>query len=162
MVIRVFTETKRSYIEFRSVFQIFKTHLTLSCRRPWSYRNQSIDMHCKSMDWFLYNNGPRHERVKHSKTIYITFMQLLMFASKFPDFRQKLHPLIMQKSAKVWMLKIFWLSQQSCSLKLIIPSTFWKLGHSKPSWEFNNYLEDSLFDFQRREVPGSLSLNCYW
>ena len=53
------------------------------------------------IDWFLYDNGPRHERVKHSKTINITFMQLLMFASKFPGFRQKLHPLIMQKSAKV-------------------------------------------------------------
>ena len=30
--------------------------LTLSWRRPLSYRNQS-------MDWFLYDNGFRHERV---------------------------------------------------------------------------------------------------
>ena len=37
--------------------------LTLSRRRPLSYRNQSIDLLCKSMDWFLYNNYPRHERV---------------------------------------------------------------------------------------------------
>ena len=29
-----------------------------------SYRNQSIDLLCKSMDWFLYDNGLRHERVK--------------------------------------------------------------------------------------------------
>ena len=34
--------------------------LTLSWRRPLSYRNQS-----KSMDWFLYDNGLRHERVSH-------------------------------------------------------------------------------------------------
>ena len=27
-------------------------------------RNQSIDLQSKSMDWFLYNNGLRHERVK--------------------------------------------------------------------------------------------------
>ena len=40
--------------------------LTLSWRRPLSYRNQSIDLLCKSMDWFLYNNGLRHERVKDS------------------------------------------------------------------------------------------------
>ena len=37
--------------------------LTLSWRRPLSYRNQSIDLLCKSIDWFLYDNDPRHERV---------------------------------------------------------------------------------------------------
>ena len=28
------------------------------------HKNQSIDLLSKSMDWFLYDNGPRHERVK--------------------------------------------------------------------------------------------------
>ena len=28
------------------------------------YRNQSIDLRSKSMDWFVYDNGVRHERVK--------------------------------------------------------------------------------------------------
>ena len=37
--------------------------LTLSWWRPLSYRNQSIDLWIKSMDWFLYDNGLRHERV---------------------------------------------------------------------------------------------------
>ena len=37
--------------------------LTLSWRRPLWYRNQSIDFLCKSMDWFLYDNSVRHERV---------------------------------------------------------------------------------------------------
>ena len=37
--------------------------LTLSRRRLLSCRNQSIDLPCKSMDWFLYDNGLRHERV---------------------------------------------------------------------------------------------------
>ena len=41
-----------------------KKRLTLSWRRPLSYRNQSIDLHSKSMDWFLYDNCLRHERVK--------------------------------------------------------------------------------------------------
>ena len=31
---------------------------------PLSYRNQSIDLLSKSMDWFLYDNGLHHERVK--------------------------------------------------------------------------------------------------
>ena len=38
----------------------------LSRRRPLSCRNQSIDLLCKSMDCFLYDNGLRHERVKRS------------------------------------------------------------------------------------------------
>ena len=38
--------------------------LSLSRRRPLSYRNQSIDLRSKSMDWFLYDNGLRLERVK--------------------------------------------------------------------------------------------------
>ena len=41
--------------------------LTLSRRRPLSYRNQSIDLLRKSVDWFLYDNGLRLERVKDLK-----------------------------------------------------------------------------------------------
>ena len=41
-----------------------KDLLTLSRRRPLSYRNQSIDLLRKSMDWFLYDNGLRLEKVK--------------------------------------------------------------------------------------------------
>ena len=38
--------------------------LTLSWRRLLPYINQSIDLQSKSMDWFLYDNGLRHERIK--------------------------------------------------------------------------------------------------
>ena len=38
--------------------------LSLSWRRPISYRNQPIDLFCKSMGWFLYDIGLRRERVK--------------------------------------------------------------------------------------------------
>ena len=38
--------------------------LTLSRQRPISYRKQSIDLLCKSMDWFLYHIGLHRERVK--------------------------------------------------------------------------------------------------
>ena len=43
--------------------QMFNLDLDLSRRRLLSYRNQFIDLLCKSMDWFLYDNGLRHERV---------------------------------------------------------------------------------------------------
>ena len=38
--------------------------LTLSWRRSLSYRNKSTDLLCKLMDWFLYDDCLRHERVK--------------------------------------------------------------------------------------------------
>ena len=38
--------------------------LILSLRRILSYRNQSIDLQRKWMDWFLYDKDLRHERVK--------------------------------------------------------------------------------------------------
>ena len=39
--------------------------LTLSWRGSWSYRSHSINLHCKSMDWFLYDRDLRYERVNH-------------------------------------------------------------------------------------------------
>ena len=38
--------------------------LILSWQSSLSYRNQFIDLLWKSMGWFLYDNGLRHERVK--------------------------------------------------------------------------------------------------
>ena len=40
---------------------LFVSRSTLSLQEPLSYRNQSS----KSMYWFLYDNGPRHEKVKN-------------------------------------------------------------------------------------------------
>ena len=53
----------------------FTKNLTLSWRRPISYRNPSIDVLCKSMDWFLYDIGLRHERVKIWAKIFIICFQ---------------------------------------------------------------------------------------
>ena len=39
--------------------------LTYSRRRSLSYRNQSIDLQSKSIDWFLYDKNLRHERVNY-------------------------------------------------------------------------------------------------
>ena len=40
--------------------RLFNSFMT----EPLSYRNQSIDLLCKSMDWFMYDNCSRHEKVK--------------------------------------------------------------------------------------------------
>ena len=63
---------------FRS---FFKKSLTLSWRRPLSYRNQSIDLLCKSMDWLRYDNGLRHERVKVVSHRLTYASNLSMFAA---------------------------------------------------------------------------------
>ena len=58
-----------SYVIFdtikSTVLHYFVTcvNLTLSWRRPLPYRNQSIDLKSKSMDWFLYDNILHHPRV---------------------------------------------------------------------------------------------------
>ena len=41
--------------------------LTLSWQRSLWYRNQSIDLFYKSMDWFLYDRDLRHDRVKRQQ-----------------------------------------------------------------------------------------------
>ena len=43
---------------------MFAKSLTLSWPRCLLFRYQSIDLLCKSMDWFLYDRDLRHERVK--------------------------------------------------------------------------------------------------
>ena len=54
--------------------------LTLSWRRPL-YRNQSIDLLSKPMDWLLYDNGLRHERVK-TKIFFISALRSLRHGNK--------------------------------------------------------------------------------
>ena len=47
----------------------FTEPLTLSWRRSLSNRNQSTDLLCKSIDWFLYDIDIRHERFKSIRLI---------------------------------------------------------------------------------------------
>ena len=62
-----------------------KTALTLSWRRPLSYRSQSIDLLRKLMDWFLYDTGIRHERVKSWWRLSV-FSLISLFKSQFTKF----------------------------------------------------------------------------
>ena len=68
----------------------FKFLLTLSWWRPLPYRNQSTDLLRKSMDWLLYDNGVRHERVKMGKkwrkmlspTYSLKFKNIILFLNR--------------------------------------------------------------------------------
>ena len=53
---------------------------TLSLQSSLSYRNQSIDLQSKTLDWFLYDRDLRHERVnmKESRTTPSTISNFLI------------------------------------------------------------------------------------
>ena len=71
---------EKTFSNFKFYEYIEMKILTLSWRGPLSYRNQSTDLLHKSMDWFLYDNGPRHERVKllnQAHPVYILKLILL-------------------------------------------------------------------------------------
>ena len=65
------------------IFITLTFNLTLSWQRPLSYRNQSTDLRSKSTDWFLYDNGLRHERVKST---IISFRQVFLYADILDTF----------------------------------------------------------------------------
>ena len=60
-----------------SIKIILSNSLTLSWRRPYSYRNQSTDSLRNSMDWFLYDDSLRHERVKSLNQVVISHLYII-------------------------------------------------------------------------------------
>ena len=61
-----------AWIFIESEFEHIPTCLNLSRRRCLSYRNQSIDLLCKSMDCFLYDKDLfHHRRVKYKNVFRI-------------------------------------------------------------------------------------------
>ena len=49
----------------------------LSWRRSLSYRNQSIDLLYKSMEWFLYDRDLRHETVKLENNFFVKSLWII-------------------------------------------------------------------------------------
>ena len=58
------THLVAAFAVFDQIFISKHPSSTLSLRKTLSYRNQSIDLQCKSIDWFLYDMNLRHKRVK--------------------------------------------------------------------------------------------------
>ena len=55
--------------------------LTLSWRRSLSYRNQSIDLQSKWMNWFLYDSDFCHERVN------LNILKVICYGSYYSSFK---------------------------------------------------------------------------
>ena len=91
--------------------------LTLSWRRPISYRNQSIDLLRKSMVWFLYDIGIRHERVKaffnHFSVDWVDWVSFVVCLSR-------LYPLKLFKGClPQYLLSPFLKTLSQLSLRLV-------------------------------------------
>ena len=56
-------------------FKFLKENIGPRKWRSQPYRNQSIDFLYKSMDWFLYDRDPCHERVKVNNKIIAECLQ---------------------------------------------------------------------------------------
>ena len=54
----------------------------------------------KSMDWFLYDNGPRHERAKRQSCHHITTSPLICLANQLTGFYM-MQPLAFNEFNKV-------------------------------------------------------------
>ena len=64
------TSSNPQVTSWNSQVKAAKGALTLSWRRLLSYRNQSTELQSRSIDWFLYHNDLREERVKG---VYLSF-----------------------------------------------------------------------------------------
>ena len=62
--------------------------LTISWWRSLSYRNQSIDLLYKSMDWFLYDRDLRYEKVKGT---FICLFLVLLFSLCLKKYNENLY-----------------------------------------------------------------------
>ena len=60
------------------------SYLALSWQGSLWYRNQSIDLLCKSTDWFLYDMDLCHEKVKCRLQWCITTILLTLYFPMFP------------------------------------------------------------------------------
>ena len=69
--------------------------LSLSWRRPLSYRKKSIDLRSKSMNWFLYDIGLRHERVNddyYDSSFLLLFFCYICYLSHQSNFEKFVWP----------------------------------------------------------------------
>ena len=79
-------------------FQLWYYFLTLSWRRLLTYRNQSMDLLCKSMDWFLYDRTSILKELRFFGILWIAYTNLWCwnFDRKYYTFLQRLGILELQ------------------------------------------------------------------
>ena len=90
--------------------------LILSWQRSLSYRNQSIDLFCKSIDWVVYDRGLGHERVnKTFCKLILAFSVLLSVLWSYQEWAQ-----IFEHKPRKTLKIYFW--SNLCKIALVISS----------------------------------------
>ena len=129
--------------------------LNFSWWRPLSYRNQSIDLQSNSMDWFLYDNGLHHERVKKENLLLQHIFDILktkinckytFIMTKYSiwckinriSFRS-----ILSANSKLYFLQEIETSVHPLQFFLNFPVECGKTTFSKYSKFYTNYLSES-------------------
>ena len=77
-----------------------REELLLLWRSSLSFRNQSLDLFCKSMDWFLYNEDLRHERGNMFLSLPLLACDLSASVKENSDRKKNL--LTIQKKKRFW------------------------------------------------------------
>ena len=136
-----FIQCSNRHWETTIFFWYSSKYFNLSWRRPLSYRNQSIDLLRKSMDWFLYDNGLRHERVKRMHWTELNRIKdLINFLGK-SRVREKSHCVHTWLHARVsGGIRVLWKycasKPTSCDVVVLIPTKQWHVQ----SWNKNTSL----------------------
>ena len=86
----------------------FGALLTHTWQRPLSYRNQSINLLCISVDWFLYDRDLRHERIKSLRK-FTTIRSKTLFQGNYFSWKGSL---------KMTLCEIFLLTSSEIRWKL--------------------------------------------
>ena len=91
-----------------------EANLTLLWRRSLSYRNQSNDLLCKSMVWFLNDRHLCHERVNKYREPFNTAAVLFKYLCPFSRYQRVKHPnnSFMHTSLLSWKWNrtLFWIN----------------------------------------------------
>ena len=66
-VIEYFYQLTGTLSQWSTILKKFTGSLTLSWQSPLSHRNQSIDLQCRSVGWFLYDRELLNQRIKKKK-----------------------------------------------------------------------------------------------
>ena len=99
------------YWPSNSVLQLNKIDgqsLTLSWRRSLSYGNQSIDLLCKSIDWFLFDNGLCMKELKKESLFTNFFVQHVLSVCTFILFTSTRFTRFLEENFIVLFCEFFW------------------------------------------------------
>ena len=110
-----------------------------------SYRNQSIDLQSKSMNWFLYERSLRHERLNEESYSHFFFLTQILLKTFQRNFMGSLSGLS-QIQQNIVIFLDFMRATETCSC--IKAREFFKIflrKHVRMDWKHQGILKSSIY-----------------